>query len=50
MGKTLKKKEDGKNPWDRIKLVCRRISKEASVAEVSRSEGIRGMVGEGGPC
>lgn len=49
MGKTLKKKEDGKNPRDRIKLVCRRITKEASVAEASRREGIRGTVGEG-PC
>ena len=38
---TLKKKEDGKNPRDRIKLVCRRITKEASVAEASRREGIR---------
>ena len=49
-GKTLKKKEDGKNPRDRIKLVCRRITKEASVAEANRREGIRGTVGEEGPC
>lgn len=50
MGKTFKKKEDGKNPRDRIKLVCHRITKEASVAEASRREVIRGTVGEEGPC
>lgn len=47
-GKNIKK-EDEKNPQDRIKLVRHRISKEASVAEASRREGIRDTVGEGGP-
>lgn len=47
-GKNIKK-EDEKNPRDRIKLVWHRISKEASVAEASRREGIRGTAGEGGP-
>ena len=44
-GKNIKKKDE-KSPWDRIKLVWQRISKEASVAEASRREGIRDTVGE----